>query len=529
MDTIIRPHLQDWARHAIGQIGRRLAPLKRNTGRRKVPRKLLIVHLDGVPKVLLDEAVRTGRMPFLSRLVQSGAYHLDSAFWGSPASTPCFQAGLLYGLRHPNLPAYQWFDRELGREVRMNVPRDTSAIEGRLEGQRSSGLLSEGGTAYLSLFRAGAENLLSMSSLANRHALLRTLPSLLRHLRAAPRQSVRAYVTGVLRELWDTWRDVTHWAREVKDWRHEREYMLNRFFLVSLGWNLARTRAEIDLVAGVPVVYLVYGNYDEVSHRRGPFSPQARRELYRVDAALEELYTLGRTLEEPYDLYLLTDHGHVDSLPFERRHPSRLAPYLTDGPPLGVPPEIERALLDGRTLPVGLGEGVPQAPREAPVVIEAGNFSHVYLTRGRQPLEARMLLMRHPEVLGRAVAHPDIGIVVVRRGEGAVAILPGCSGGVYGPDELDRARLPAEYSQHAVADLLRELPYMPTAGDLVLYGQAVTTTGTVGFAWEFGSHGGLTRIETDSVVCWPSDGPVSLGALGHVTQLYERLSEAYRA
>ena len=69
---------------------------------------------------------------------------------------------------------------------------------------------------------------------------------------------------------------------------------------------------------------------------------------------------------------------------------------------------------------------------------------------------------------------------------------------------------------------------MPTAGDLVLYGEATHRGGTVGFAWEFGSHGGLTKTETDSVVCWPSDGPVDLSGLGHCTQLHEKLSEAYR-
>ena len=69
---------------------------------------------------------------------------------------------------------------------------------------------------------------------------------------------------------------------------------------------------------------------------------------------------------------------------------------------------------------------------------------------------------------------------------------------------------------------------MPTAGDLVLFGEAVRKSGTVGFAWEFGSHGGLTSTETDSVVLWPSNAGLDLRGLSHSTQLYERLSEVYR-
>jgi hypothetical protein len=101
-------------------------------------------------------------------------------------------------------------------------------------------------------------------------------------------------------------------------------------------------------------------------------------------------------------------------------------------------------------------------------------------------------------------------------------------GRVFGPEEIDSSPLAEEFSKRAVADLLRELPHMRTAGDLVLYGAAAEPGGTVGFAWEFGSHGGVTGIETKSWVCWPTDAPVDLSALSHSTQLHQRLSEVYR-
>jgi hypothetical protein len=241
-----------------------------------------------------------------------------------------------------------------------------------------------------------------------------------------------------------------------------------------------------------------------------------------VDASLEELYAVATRVEQPYDLHILTDHGHVDSAPFEQRLGSRLGEYLFRGPQVPFPEDVERGLLDGRSRP----NGASRSRVDEPVVVEAGNFSHVYLSRGAWPLEVREVLEQRREVLARAAGQPDIGIVALRRGDSAVAII---NGGVYGPEEIDRAPLAAEFSRQAVADLLRELPFMPTAGDLVLYGQALTRTGTVGFAWEFGSHGGLTRIETDSVIGWPTAAPIDLGALGHVVQLHERLSEVYRS
>ena len=50
----------------------------------------------------------------------------------------------------------------------------------------------------------------------------------------------------------------------------------------------------------------------------------------------------------------------------------------------------------------------------------------------------------------------------------------------------------------------------------------------MGFAWEFGSHGGLTRTETDSVVVWPKAMPTDLQGLTHCSQLYDKLSGVYR-
>lgn len=516
MNEVIIPQLQSWAREYVRRVGAKVSPL--SASRR---RKLLVVHLDGVPKSHLEEAVRTGRMPFFSKLIRSGAYAMDDAFWGSPASTPFFQAGFLYGLRHPNLPAYSWFDRELGRKVQMNTPTDTLAVEERLGMRPGQSLLSGGGHTYFSLFQAEAHNRLCMSTLASYKLMTRGFKYEMEGILAARTQTPLSYLRSLGKDAWSAFTEVYRWGRKLRDWRHESGFLMSRVLLQRLGWSFAHTKALVDMVRGVPAIYLVYGNYDEVAHRRGPRSQQALAELQRVDAYLAELHAVAQTVEPGYDVIFLTDHGHVDSHPIEQRGGQRLEDILLRGEPLPLSEDVARGLLDGRPHPLDAG---PHAPGE-PVVVESGNFSHVYLTREREPLEAAQLVARHPEVLARAMRHPDIAIVTMRRGDSAVAVI---DGGVYGPDEIDSAPLAAEFSKRAVADFLRELPYMSTAGDLVLYGQAVSRGGTVGFAWEFGSHGGLTRTETSSVICWPRSMPVDLSALGHCTQLHERLSEVYR-
>ncbi|ATB41376.1 membrane protein [Cystobacter fuscus] len=516
MNEVINPQLQTWAREYVRRVGSKMSPLSASR-----QRKLLIVHLDGVPKAHLANAVRTGQMPFFSRLVTSGAYAMDDAFWGSPASTPFFQAGLLYGIRHPNLPAYSWFDRELGRKVQMNTPADALAMESRLGRDSGTSLLSEGGHAYFALFRAEARNRLCMSTVASYKTMLRSFKYEFEGVLTGSTRKPLSYLRSFGEDAWNSFREVYRWARMQRDWRHEQGYLVSRIFLQRLGWSFAHTKAMVDMIRGVPSIYLVYGNYDEVAHRRGPRSEQALTELRRVDSYLAELYAVSKAVEPGYDIVFLTDHGHVDSDAIERRTGKRLEKLLLEGAPLPLSEDVRRALLDGRPLL----EEVSLSGPEEPVVVESGNFSHVYLTRRREPLEAAQLVARFPEVLGRAMRHPDLGIVAVRRRDKAVAII---GGQVYEAHQIDSAPLSSEFSRRAVADYLRELPHMPTAGDLVLFGQAVSKGGTVGFAWEFGSHGGLTRTETNSVICWPRELPVDLSAMSHCTQLHDRLSSVYR-
>ncbi|MCP3100092.1 alkaline phosphatase family protein [Myxococcus sp. K15C18031901] len=482
-----------------------------------------MVHLDGVSKALLDEAIVSGRMPFVSRLIRSGMFHLDDAFWGAPTSTPYFQAGLLYGLRESNLPAYAWFDRELGRKVRMSNPADAQEIDQRLRGAGRESLLDGGGHGYFSLFRAGADNALSMSTLASFQQMARAFSYEMMGLTAAGTRGVWRFLRSFGSDTWNATREVIQWSRALHDWRHEPAFLVSRLLLQRLGWSFAHTKAVVDMVRGVPVIYLVYGNYDEVAHRRGPRSPLALAELHRVDAHLAELYAVARSVQRPYDVVFFSDHGHVDSLPLEQRQGRRLASLLLEGASAGPSDDVVRGLCNGRAPPSP--DTSPRAPF-TPVISECGNFAHLYLTGAREPSEARALLARHPEVLGRATREPDLGIVALRRGGSAAAII---QGGVYGPDELERAPLSSEFSRRAVADLLRGLPSMTTAGDLILFGAAVRRGGTVGFAWEFGSHGGVTRTEAQSLVCWPADAPLDLSGLGHAAQLHERLAEAYLA
>src|SRR5262249_390074 len=75
---------------------------------------------------------------------------------GSEPSTPVFTAGLLYGARG-GVPGFAWYDRSLGRQVRMDLAEDVSAVERALMtvGHDRRPLLTRG-VSYGTIWPGGA-------------------------------------------------------------------------------------------------------------------------------------------------------------------------------------------------------------------------------------------------------------------------------------------------------------------------------------------------------------------------------------
>src|SRR5690606_38298355 len=120
-------------------------------------RRLFLIFLDGMGGSLLDRAIAEGRMPFLARLQEHPKLRRTEAFSGLPSTTTAFQAGLFYGLRHPDIPGFSWFDRKRREPRLMATPRHAMEVERELAARAGPGLFHEG-TTYLSILRGGARN-----------------------------------------------------------------------------------------------------------------------------------------------------------------------------------------------------------------------------------------------------------------------------------------------------------------------------------------------------------------------------------
>ena len=89
----------------------------------------LFVQLDGVPFPVLQWAVQSGCVPHLRRLLASGDYVMRPWTVQLPCTTPASQQGILHGTID-RIPAFRWYDRELGRVLVANRPADAAGHRG---------------------------------------------------------------------------------------------------------------------------------------------------------------------------------------------------------------------------------------------------------------------------------------------------------------------------------------------------------------------------------------------------------------
>ena len=98
---------------------------------------VVFVQLDGVPAPLLENEIRAGNIPTISRWIRSGSHTWTEWTARVPSTTPVSQAGLLHG-RNDGIPAFRWFDRERGpprrRQQARATPRSSSRGSARATG-----------------------------------------------------------------------------------------------------------------------------------------------------------------------------------------------------------------------------------------------------------------------------------------------------------------------------------------------------------------------------------------------------------
>jgi len=484
---------------------------------------VVFLQLDGVPAPVLEYELRAGNLPTIARWLREGSHSWTEWTARVPSTTPVSQAGILHGTTQ-NLPAFRWYDRELGRMLVANKPADAAVIEARLSD--GHGLLADDGVSISNLFSGDATtSQLTMSSLENRGKALGASGSyaaFLTHPTGLAR-GITLTIGEMLKELFQARRQR---RQDVRPRMHRGgPYVALRGVTNVLLRDLNVALVADAMLNGRKAIYADFVDYDEIAHHAGVTRPESLASLYGLDRVVGSLEALSRRDEVPrrYRIVLVSDHGQSQGATFEQRYGTSLAGFVSSrvaGAAVEIGGEEDEARGRVRSLLEGLGESVParviartvpdpeSSSPDAPAiaVVGSGNLGGIWFTDSPERLTLAQLEAAHPGLIESLATHPGIAFVVVQGATGPVAV------GAHGAVQLDSGAVtgddPLAAFPAARADFARVSAF-PSAPDIYvnsLYDEALGEVAA--FEELIGCHGGLGGWQTRPMLVHPSDWTV---------------------
>lgn len=509
-------------------------------------RGIIILEIDGLSRERLETALERGRMPFLRDLLSRG-HCLTGYDSGLPSQTSSSQAGIMFG-NNWDIPGFRWYDKNEGRVVSSRNPADARAIEAHVS--HSHGLLREGSSINNLLSGGAMKTVLTASrGLDTRPAeqqrgmedlyLYFLNPYLFpRSLLLAVIEMGRELVQGLRRRLRREWPR----AEKIISW-----FPAERAACTVLLRDVGTFVAIIDVLRGLPAIYVTYMGYDEVAHHTGPDARDALAVLRSIDKQIRRVHeVVWARAPRPYDLFVLSDHGQAGGATFKQRYgftleevisgflrTSATAVRVTDSQAARRPGRdlaremggVERRMaaegvrtatlartrrvLEKPGEEVKLGEGTeretqPPHTQADVVVCATGNLAHVYFTKMDGQATVGQMEAAHPGLIPALVRHPGVGCVMGRDEEGRTWLFGAdgdrCldDGTVLGEDPLARYG-PVEVR----AEQLKRLAAFPRSGDLVAFSTVYEDGSVASFEDLVGCHGGMGGGQTEAFVVHP--------------------------
>lgn len=514
-------------------------------------RGFVILQIDALSHDDLVAAVERGHMPFLRTLLYT-THRLSPWRCGMPSDTAAVQCGLMYG-RKENAPGFYWYDRRRRRPMICSWPLDMAAIEADNAGG-TAGLFRHG-SVYMGMAAGGAQRAVLTTSALGRTRFPPRLTGLdvFLLLILHPWRLGRAAVL-TLAEVFIELCEQAVGRLKGRYVAPEGIFPLTRAFTHVLFRELTTLGIRLDIYRGVPAIYANYIGYDEIGHHLGPKSTAAYRCLRALDRQIRDVKrAIDSIALRPYDLYIMSDHGMTESVPFHHLYGKTLGQYIAShglDPPAASELETrqfrDRATLQqveelsqeigprtssltswfvdrSMRLAMRIGTGPLQAglgdTLDTPVLaIYSSALANVYFTdMARQPgLDA--IERRAPGLLSSLAEHPGLGLVLVRdegrtialHREGQVCLDGACDADL---DFLSRYDKPG-----LVRDQLIRLSRMPSAGDILVFG-AFDGRRVVNFEDHAGAHGGIGGVQMFPFMVCSRGVDLPLASIVDATQL----------
>jgi uncharacterized membrane protein YvlD (DUF360 family) len=543
------------SRHLVRRAARRSGDVERSD----VP-GVLFLEIDGLAHEVLRRALRDGNAPALARWLHDGSHRLVRWETDWSSQTGACQAGLLHG-GNDDMPAFRWWEKEHGRAIVTNHPRDAAELERRVSDGR--GLLHAGGASRANILSGDAPHtLLTMSTVLGIRRPGQRIGGDYYTYFSSPYNVARTLLLSLADIASELRAAAEQRRRDVRPRGHRGlRYSVLRAWATVVQRDLQIEAVLGDVYSGRPVVYTTFLSYDEVAHQSGVERPDALAVLRTVDREIARVQRAVRHAPRPYHLVVLSDHGQTQGATFLQRYGVTLeevvgqacatsevaAPASRDDEALGrlgaalteagkadgaaahalrtvtrsrsVDGEVRLEQADGMS--DGDGDGAQPLPEIS--VMASGSLGLVSFPRLPGRVTREQIDELYPGLLPALRRHPGIGFVLVRGADEGALVLGAAGerrlsdGTVSGSDPL--APFGGERAVRHVArtdgfahcpDILVNSTYWPELEEVAAFEELV------------GSHGGLGGPQSfpfllaPAAFDWPTEPLVGAEAVHRV-------------
>jgi hypothetical protein len=523
-------------------------------------RGFVILQIDALAHEDVQRAVARGYMPHLRRLLET-SHRLSRWRSGVPSDTAAIQCSLMYG-RKIDIPGFYWYDRRKQRPVICSWPLDMAEVESD-NAEGATGLFRHG-SVYMGMAAGGAQRAVFTTSAIGRTSFPPRLTGIDVFLLLVlnPWRLARAAWLTLAEVFIELWEQAIYRLRGQYV-APEGIFPLTRAFTHVLFRELITLGIRLDIFRGVPAIYANYIGYDEVAHHLGPRSNAAYRALKALDRQIRDVH---RAIEDialrPYDLFVMSDHGMTESLPFHHVYGQTLGQFIAAHgvqPPkaseletrhyhdLATLQQVEELsheigprtssatgfLVDrAMRLAMRIGTGPLQAgladAADSPVLaIYSSALANVYFTDLPRTPDLSTIEEIAPGLLDALTGHPGIGIVLARSAGHTIALHCRDRVCLETATAEEIAFLAALDEPELVRQQLLALAAMPSAGDLLVFG-AYDGTRVINFEDHGGAHGGLGGVQMFPFMAAPAELAPAFEPMTDATHLHPFFARRYQ-
>ena len=455
--------------------------------------------------------------------------------WSS--QTGACQAGLLHG-DDDDMPAFRWWEKDTGRAIVTNHPRDAAEIERRHSDGRGPAARRRRQPREHPLRRRAAQHADDEHGARPqppgpaRAGLLRLLRQpVRRRAHAAARRSARSSIERCVGDPAGAPR------RAPADQARLAVRAACARFATVIQLDLQVAAVTADILAGRPVVYTTFLAYDEVAHHSGVERPgHAGGAAPRRPGDRRGSPTPSPHAPRPYQLVVLSDHGQSQGATFLQRYgealedivrrsrrrrgarrgrAQRRGPRVVQRRRRGARRRATRAA--GHAVRTARRRSGSRTSRDDPAipdvsVMASGNLGLITFPREPGPGDARADRGAPPGADRRAARAPGDRVRARALGAGPVVLGPRAAAGSrrrvegedplapFGPHAADARRAAPTRFPHC-PDIMVNSPYWEDLDEVAAFEELV------------GSHGGLGGGAGASVRARPA-GPAVAGRAG---------------